>query len=122
MAVYIHSAFGACVSMVVGHVPVEKILMIPSNNPGVGPDPCKTTVDVLRSDGVKRTTDVKKGDKAVGLCVNVALNVVRKGGGSGLRGPVTLEAMLMWVEGAKFDTLVNVPGTQPLQGFKEVVG
>ena len=96
--------------------------MIPSDDPGVGTNPCETAVDALRSDGVKRTTDVKKGDKAVGFCINMALNVVCKGGGSSLRGPVTPETMLVWMKGTKSDALVNMPGAQPLQGFKEVIG
>ena len=54
--------------------------------------------------------------------VDVAFNIVREGGGSDLRGLVTPEAMLVRVQGAESDTLVDMPGAQPLQGFKKIVG
>ena len=60
-------AFGTCVTMVVGHVPVKEIFVVPSNNPGVGPYPCETPMYMLGSDGVKSAANVEESDKAVGL-------------------------------------------------------
>ena len=80
-----------------------------ANDAGVSSHPGEATLDMLGSDGVKGTADVKKGHKAVGLPVYVTFNIVGKERCSSLRRSVTAEAVLLRVQGSEANTLVNMP-------------
>ena len=72
--------------------------------------------------GVKCTTDIKKDSEAVGLLIDMALNIVSEGRGGSLRRSTTAKAVLMGVKRLKPDTLLHVPGTQAFQSLEYVVG
>ena len=99
--------FGTCVTMVVGHIPVKEILVVPSDDARVSPDPSEATLNVLGGDGVKSIVNVEKSDKAVGLGVNMTLNIINERGSRSLCGVVAPKAMLVWVKGTKSDILVQ---------------
>ena len=54
--------------------------------------------------------------------VDSAFNVVDQAGRGCLCRPVAAEDVLLGVERAKVNTLVNVPGTQPFQGLQKIIG
>ena len=106
----------------IGHVPVKEIFVVPSNNVGIGSDLCEASLDMLGCNGVKSAADVEKDNKAVGLAINMTLDMVLQGRGSGLSGTVTSETVLLRVQGAESNPLINMPGAEALQCFEEVIG
>ena len=84
-------------AVVVGHVPVEKVVIIPSHHAWVRPDAVETALNMLGCNGVKGAADVQERSKAMQASINMPFNIVRKGRGSSLRGLVAVEAVLVWV-------------------------
>ena len=101
---------------------MEEVVIIPADNIRVCPNPGEATVNVLGGDRVKGAPNIEEGGKAVGSGVNVALNVVDKGKGRSFGRAITAEPVLLGVKGTKPDTLVDVPGAEPLKRLQEVVG
>ena len=62
--------------MVVRHIAVEEVVVVPSYDTRVRPNPQETAVDVLGGNRVEGTPDVEKGCQAVGPGVYVAFDVV----------------------------------------------
>ena len=110
------------VSVVISHVTVQEVVIVPSNDTGVGTNPCETALDVLGGDRVEGTPNVKEGSQTVRSGVDVAFDIVNQTRHCSLGRLVTTEPMSLGVEGAKADTLVYVPRTEPLQGLQKVIG
>ena len=106
----------------VGHVAMEEVVIVPANHPRVRTDPAEGALDVFRSDGVEGAPNVQKRSKAVGAGVDVSFDIIRKCRSGGLRGLVTSKAVLLRMERREADTLLHVPGAEPLESFEEVVG
>ena len=95
-------------TVVVAHVPVEEVVVVPANNARVRPNPDEATVDMLGGDGVKGAPDIKEGGQAMGPGINVAFNIVYKRRGRSFGRAITTEPVLLGVEGAEPETLVDV--------------
>ena len=106
----------------VGHITVEKVIVLPANNPRVRPDPVEAVLDVMGGDRVKGTMYVQERSKTVPACVNVAFYIVSEGRGGSFGGFVAAEAMLLRGERVEADALLHMPGVKTLEGFKELVG